>query len=133
MAVAMAMAMDDIALHGGLIPMVPRSSASRTTAAPPFTLVMTHDAIGLGEDGQSISRRAPNGVARHPACGRLSAWRRGGNDGMLEDDPGQPAQGCVAGPVAPAATAAAAGARHGEQIDPRRLRAAGSGKTDHAN
>ena len=134
----MAAAMNGIALHGGLIPYGGTFLCFSDYCRPAIRLaammdirtifVMTHDSIGLGEDGPT--HQPVEHLSALRAIPRLAVYRpgdAGGDGGVLGDHPGQSASRCLAGPIPPAIAAAEARVGHGEQIRPGRLRAAGSG------
>ena len=80
----MAAAMNGLALHGGLIPYGGTFMCFSDYCRPAIrlasmmeirtTFVMTHDSIGLGEDGPDPSAGGASGrIAGHSASWRLSA------------------------------------------------------------
>ena len=92
----MAAAMNGIALHGGLIPYGGTFLCFSDYCRPAIRLaammdirtifVMTHDSIGLGEDGpthQPVEHLSALRAIPHLAV--LPAGRPGGNGGMLGD------------------------------------------------
>ncbi len=92
---AMAAAMNGMALHGGIMPYSAPSSCSRITRARPIRLgalmgqrvihVMTHDSIGVGEDGPTHQpvehvaslRNIPNLAGLPPGATASKRRRRG--------------------------------------------------------
>ena len=133
----MAAAMNGIALHGGLIPYGGTFLCFSDYCRPAIRLaammeirtifVMTHDSIGLGEDGPT--HQPVEHLSALRAIPHLAVYRPGDaveTAECWEIHPGQPAPRRAAGAVPPADAAAATRARHGEQVRQGRLRAAGS-------
>ena len=123
----MAAAMNGIALHGGLIPYGGTFLCFSDYCRPSIRLaalmkvrtifVMTHDSIGLGEDGpthQPVEQLAALRAIPHLAVYR--AGRSGGDGGVLGGDPGFTAAGGADRLVAPADAAAAARGGQREQV-----------------
>ncbi len=128
----MAAAMNGIALHGGLIPYGGTFLCFSDYCRPSIRLaalmqirtifVMTHDSIGLGEDGpthqpveQLAALRAIPGLAVYPP------GRSGGDRRVLGADPGRAASPGPHRPLAPADAPPAPRARLRKQIRQGRL------------
>ena len=131
----MAAAMNGIALHGGLIPYGGTFLSFSDYCRPAIRLaammdirtifVMTHDSIGLGEDGpthQPIEHLSALRAIPHLAVSTapVTRWKLR-MLGIVLDNPRRAA---LSGLVSPADAAAAQESRHGEPLRPRRLRVA---------
>jgi transketolase len=82
---AMGAVLNGMALHGGVIPyggtfLVFADFVRPPSAWPPHghprVYVFTHDSLGVGEDGPTISHRAPGRPALQPPSDRAPAGRR---------------------------------------------------------
>ncbi len=129
----MASAMNGIALHRGLIPYAGTFLIFSDYARPAIRLsalmkqrvvyVMTHDSIGLGEDGpthEPVEQLAA--LARHPQPQGLPASGRHRDRRVLADGAGEPRRPEPSGahPAEPAG--APQGIRRGQPVRARRLR-----------